>query len=125
MNPAALMLGIVIGLPAAAVLLVNNVRDLETDCRVGRRTLAAVFGRDGARFLYAAFMSLPFVLLLTLPDHSLFGFAWLAIPVFAWLVWRFFISQPDDGMNLLLVRTAQSQVLLGLLVSADLVVGRA
>ena len=125
LNLAALLLGIVIGLPAAAVLLVNNVRDLETDCRAGRRTLAAVFGRDGARFLYATFMLLPFALLLTVPERSLFGFAWLAIPAFAWLVWRFFVSRPDAGMNQLLVRTAQAQVLLGLLVTADLVIGRA
>ncbi len=70
-------------------------------------------------------MLLPFLLLLTLPDRPLFGFAWLAVPAFAWLIWRFFASRPDAGMNQLLVRTAQSQVLLGLLVSADLVIGRA
>ncbi len=46
---AALLLGIALGLPAAAVLLLNNYRDLETDRVAGRRTLCHYLGRPGAR----------------------------------------------------------------------------
>ncbi|SDW85523.1 1,4-dihydroxy-2-naphthoate prenyltransferase [Thiocapsa roseopersicina] len=48
----ALMVGIALGLPAAAVLLLNNYRDLETDRIAGRRTLCHHLGRPRARVLY-------------------------------------------------------------------------
>ena len=47
-------LSIAVGLLAAAILVVNNVRDIETDRRAGKRTLAVRIGRRRARALYAA-----------------------------------------------------------------------
>ena len=41
-----------VGLLAAAILVVNNVRDLESDRRAGKRTLAVRLGRERARTLY-------------------------------------------------------------------------
>ena len=40
------MLAVPVGLLASAILVVNNVRDLETDRRAGKRTLAVRLGRD-------------------------------------------------------------------------------
>ena len=51
---SALGLGLAVGLPAAAVLTVNNHRDREGDRISGRRTLAIVIGARGAVMLYAA-----------------------------------------------------------------------
>ena len=48
----ALAVGIALGLPAAAVLLLNNYRDLDTDRIAGRRTLCHHLGRPRARLLY-------------------------------------------------------------------------
>ena len=45
----AFALAVPVGLLAAAILVVNNVRDLETDRRAGKRTLAVRLGRDRAR----------------------------------------------------------------------------
>ena len=42
----ALVLAVPVGLLASAILVVNNVRDLETDRRAGKRTLAVRLGRD-------------------------------------------------------------------------------
>ena len=50
----ALALAVPVGLLATAILLVNNVRDLETDRRAGKRTLAVRLGRPRARRLYVA-----------------------------------------------------------------------
>ena len=47
------MLAVPVGLLASAILVVNNVRDLETDRRAGKRTLAVRLGRERARTLYA------------------------------------------------------------------------
>src|SRR3954452_22668847 len=48
------VLAVPVGLLAAAILLVNNVRDVDTDRRAGKRTLAVRLGRDRARTAYAA-----------------------------------------------------------------------
>jgi 1,4-dihydroxy-2-naphthoate octaprenyltransferase len=50
----ALALSVPVGLLAAAILVVNNVRDLETDRRAGKRTLAVRMGRERSRALYGA-----------------------------------------------------------------------
>jgi 1,4-dihydroxy-2-naphthoate polyprenyltransferase len=45
-------LSVAVGCLATAILVVNNVRDIETDRRAGKRTLAVRLGRHGARQLY-------------------------------------------------------------------------
>lgn len=44
---------LVVGLPACAILLANNVRDVETDTVANKRTLAVRFGAPRARLLFA------------------------------------------------------------------------
>jgi 1,4-dihydroxy-2-naphthoate octaprenyltransferase len=56
----ALALSVPVGLLAAAILVVNNIRDVETDRRAGKRTLAVRLGRGRARRLYAAMLALAF-----------------------------------------------------------------
>lgn len=46
-----------VGLPACAILLANNVRDVETDSVAGKRTLAVRFGAPRARLLFAGCMA--------------------------------------------------------------------
>ncbi|HSS34528.1 MAG TPA: 1,4-dihydroxy-2-naphthoate polyprenyltransferase [Solirubrobacterales bacterium] len=60
-------LSISIGFLATAIIVVNNVRDVETDRRAGKNTLAVRVGRDGAVNLYrglvlGAFAVLPIAL---------------------------------------------------------------
>src|ERR671918_459526 len=57
----AVALGVPVGLLAAAILVVNNVRDIETDRRAGKRTLAVRLGRERAVGVYAAMLLLAFV----------------------------------------------------------------
>ena len=57
----AFALSVPVGLLAAAILLVNNIRDVETDRRAGKRTLAVKLGRPAARRLYVAALALAFV----------------------------------------------------------------
>lgn len=61
-------LSIAVGFLATAILVVNNVRDLETDRRAGKMTLAVRIGRGNAVSLYralvmGAFLVLPISLL--------------------------------------------------------------
>jgi len=118
-SPNALLAGLVVGLPAAAVLLINNYRDLESDLRGGRRTLASVLGRKYSRLLYVALMLLPFAVLPLLSWHGLQG-AWLgflALPLSLSLICRLLRKPPGSELNSLLAGTAQAELALGMVLS--------
>jgi 1,4-dihydroxy-2-naphthoate polyprenyltransferase len=78
----AFVLAVPVGLLASAILVVNNVRDLETDRRAGKRTLAVRLGRERTRTLYVAMVALAF---LSAPLPWLLGSlsAWLLLVVLA------------------------------------------
>ena len=48
-----LAVSVPVGLTVTAILVVNNVRDIETDRRAGKRTLAVMLGRRLARYQFA------------------------------------------------------------------------
>ncbi len=63
-------LSVSIGCLATAILVVNNIRDIDTDRRAGKRTLAVRLGRDSTRRFYralivVAYLALPITLLAT------------------------------------------------------------
>ena len=73
----AFALAVPVGLLAASILVVNNVRDIDTDRRAGKRTLAVRLGRRRARNLYSGAVYLAYLpALLT----------WLAGPLTAWVL---------------------------------------
>ena len=49
----AWLLSVPVGLLASALLVVNNLRDIDTDRDSGKRTLAVIIGRESTRRLYA------------------------------------------------------------------------
>jgi len=119
LSPAALVAASMVGLPAAAVLVVNNYRDLDPDRQVGKRTLAVCLGRRFTRWEYALLMLAPFALLAALAAQTHAGIA-LAIPLIllpqaAGLVRRFWRESPGPAFNQLLARTAKFQVLFSVL----------
>jgi 1,4-dihydroxy-2-naphthoate octaprenyltransferase len=76
----AFALAVPVGLLAAAVLVVNNVRDVDTDRRAGKRTLAVRLGRERMRTVFAAMVYGAYLLT---PVTWLFGplSAWLLLPL--------------------------------------------
>ena len=62
----AFALAVPVGLLAAAILVVNNVRDIDTDRRAGKRTLAVKLGRERARGLFTAMIVVSFLVPLAL-----------------------------------------------------------
>ncbi len=121
-SPKALLAGIVVGMPAAAVLLVNNYRDLEDDVRSGRRTLAALVGRKQSRRIYALLMLLPFPILVLIALQGMSGalLGLLALPFSLSLIRRLHRTQPGPQLNLLLAGTAQAGFMIGVLLSIGL-----
>jgi 1,4-dihydroxy-2-naphthoate octaprenyltransferase len=120
----AAVLAVPVGLLASAILVVNNVRDLETDRRAGKRTLAVKLGRSRTRTMYAAMVALAFVMA---PVPWLFGslspwllLSWGAIPLAVPLV-RTVRSRTDGpSLNRALAGTGQLQLVFCTLLSAGI-----
>jgi 1,4-dihydroxy-2-naphthoate octaprenyltransferase len=122
----AFVLAVPVGLLASAILVVNNVRDLETDRRAGKRTLAVRLGRQRARGLYAAmvygaFLCAPLPWLLGSDVLS----AWLALPLLALPlavpVVRIVRNRTDGpSLNGALARTGMLQLVFCALLSAGI-----
>jgi len=123
LGATALLAGLMIGLPAAAVLSVNNHRDRASDRAVGKITLAVRLGSAGSLALYAALVLSPFALLpvwrqvASAPGHSDL-LALLLLPYALQLIRRFRREPPGPGLNRLLAATARFQLVLGLLLCA-------
>jgi len=52
---------VAIGAIASAVLVVNNLRDIEQDREAGKRTLSVRIGARGSRILFGVLMAVPFL----------------------------------------------------------------
>jgi 1,4-dihydroxy-2-naphthoate octaprenyltransferase len=122
----AFVLAVPVGLLAAAILVVNNVRDLETDRRAGKRTLAVRLGRARARSLYAAMVYGAFVCALVpwlLGSDELsawLGLALLALPLAVPVV-RIVRARTDGpSLNGALARTGMLQLVFCALLSAGI-----
>jgi 1,4-dihydroxy-2-naphthoate octaprenyltransferase len=61
-NTESWLSGVAIGLMACAVLMVNNLRDIEPDKAAGKRTLAVRIGDRASRVVFCVFLLLPFVI---------------------------------------------------------------
>ena len=120
----AFVLAVPVGLLASSILVVNNVRDLETDRRAGKRTLAVRLGRERARTLYGLMVYGAFV---TAPVPWVAGSlsAWLLLPLvllpLAVTLVRI-VRRHADGptLNQALARTGMLQLAFCVLLSAGL-----
>jgi 1,4-dihydroxy-2-naphthoate octaprenyltransferase len=120
----AFVCAVPVGLLASAILVVNNVRDLETDRRAGKRTLAVRLGRERTRALYTAMIALAFALApLPWALGSMTAWLllpWLAIPLAVPLV-RIVRTRVDGPtLNGALARTGMLQLIFCLLFSAGI-----
>ena len=121
----AVALGVPVGLLAAAILVVNNVRDIETDRRAGKRTLAVRMGRDTAVGLFMAMLALAYVspVWIWLLGDGLS--AWLLLPLLSLplaLPLTNTLSSRRDGpaLNKLLADTGRLLAVFSLLLAAGL-----
>ncbi len=127
LSAAALAGGLAMGLFAAAVLLVNNHRDLEADARAGRLTLPMAIGARATHWLYGALMLLPFALLPFLARDLPRGHVWpalIALPAALVLIARFAREPRGQGFNAILARSAQVQLVFAVLLCGGLVLLR-
>jgi 1,4-dihydroxy-2-naphthoate octaprenyltransferase len=124
-SASALTSGLAIGSLTGAVLLVNNHRDVESDARVGRRTLPIIAGNALTIVIYAVLMLLPFALLPLISisrglPHGQVWPAFITLPLALALIWRFASEQRGPVFNRILVQTVQVQLAFSLLLSVGL-----
>jgi 1,4-dihydroxy-2-naphthoate octaprenyltransferase len=116
-----------VGALATAILVVNNLRDIDTDRVARKRTLAVLLGRRGARAEFAALLGAAFVVPLALWAQGLRS-AWILLPFgLAMLATRTLqtVFEHEDGpsLNRALIDAAQLHLLFGLLFAAGLALG--
>ncbi len=75
----ALVLSVPVGLLASAILVVNNVRDVDTDRRAGKRTLAVKLGRLAAVRLFAVMVVGALIVPVGLAVAK--GWPWVLLPL--------------------------------------------
>jgi 1,4-dihydroxy-2-naphthoate octaprenyltransferase len=121
------LLSIPVGFLSTAILVVNNVRDLDTDARAGKRTLAVRLGRERSRVLYAALVAMAFVLVpvaLCLGDGPAEGLIALAAAPLAARPLRAVRSRTDGpALNTALAGTGLLLAAFSLLLAAGLALG--
>jgi 1,4-dihydroxy-2-naphthoate octaprenyltransferase len=124
----AFALAVPVGLLAAAILVVNNFRDIDTDRRAGKLTLAVRLGRERTRQLFATIVYLSYLLA---PVTWIFGplkpwllIAWLTLPLAASVV-RLVRNRVDGpSLNQALATTGMVQLAFCALLSAGVLLSR-
>ncbi len=112
-TPLAVLAAVPMGSLITAILVVNNLRDADTDRAAGKRTLAVLLGRRGARIefiaLVAAAYAIPFILWLGYGLRP-----WVLLPLLtlprAFRLVRTILTVLGPPLNRALAQTAQLTV---------------
>jgi 1,4-dihydroxy-2-naphthoate octaprenyltransferase len=117
-SAAAWWMSIPPGLMITAILVVNNLRDLENDRKAGKHTLAVFLGQEGTKAQYvvcmlAAYLLLPLAASLgVIPWLALL--AWASLPL-AIRATRVVLTQQGRALNAALAGTGQTTLFFSIL----------
>jgi 1,4-dihydroxy-2-naphthoate polyprenyltransferase len=122
-----LITAVAVGCPVTAILVVNNLRDIETDRTAGKHTLAVRLGARLTRMEYTLLIVAPYVLI---GVCAFWGFlpratwlVWLTLPKARTLARTVLAGATGVRLNLVLKETAQLHLFVGVLLAASLVWG--
>ena len=119
----AWLAAIPIGALATAILVVNNLRDIETDARAGKHTLAVRLGDRPTRGYYLLLLAVAYLMPAFLWWRGLADawvmLPWLSLPLAIRLARRM-LHERGLALNGCLVRTASLEVVFGLLFAVGL-----
>lgn len=123
----ALWISLPIGALATNILVVNNLRDVETDARSSKHTLGVLLGEGFLKAEYAVMLVLAYGIPVWLLITGGYTF-WILLPFIslplAMILYRRLLGVTDKSLlNPHLGRTAQLMGLFGVLLSAGIVLG--
>ena len=120
-----LLMGVIEGLLITAILVVNNLRDIQTDRQTGKRTLAVIIGERGSRIEYLLLLGMAYAIpvVLWLGGKSS---AWIILPIVSLppalsLIRRVWSGSDGVIMNQALAGTAKLALIYSLLLSIGLI----
>ncbi|HVE76285.1 MAG TPA: 1,4-dihydroxy-2-naphthoate polyprenyltransferase [Actinomycetota bacterium] len=119
----ALAASVPVGMLASAILLVNNLRDVETDYRAGKVTLVAVLGKEGSRTVFSLLVGLALfdlVALALIADSAWPLIALGAIPLSVRAMRLVLLRGDVRSLVKALAFTARTEMVFGLLLTAGL-----
>ncbi len=115
-----------VGCLVTAILIVNNLRDIDTDRAAGKMTLAVRLGRRSTRLEYAAGVAVAYLIVLGLGLAGMVGPWWwlplLSLPLGVWVV-RYVSRTEGRPLNQALKRTGQLHLVFGVLFATALWLG--
>jgi 1,4-dihydroxy-2-naphthoate octaprenyltransferase len=123
-TPLALGAAVPVGLLCTAILIVNNLRDIETDRAAGKRTLAVLLGPGRTRALYsfclAAAAISPAMLRAAGYVGSAVWLSWLTLPMMVALARAVRPGTDPAALNGALKRTARLHMVFAFLLAVGL-----
>ena len=123
----AWLMAIAIGAPITAIIVVNNLRDIEQDRAAHKRTITVRVCARATKFEYGTLMMLPYALLAiivalqALPLAALL--AWLSLPLALQATRRVF-TQSGRALNAALAETGQTALAYSVLFAVGMVLAR-
>ena len=125
LTATVVMMGVDVGLLITAILVVNNLRDISTDEKTGKRTLAVRLGTRGTKLEYSLLLTGAYGGLLAFWVCEIFSI-WVLMPFLsAPLAWRLIrIIQHTTGgpmLNQTLASTAKLAFLFSLLLAIGII----
>jgi len=124
-NELSLWMGAAMGMLSTAILVVNNLRDADTDTISGKKTLAVRFGKKFSKIQYSFLLLIPFLL----PLYIWYNFenelsvliTIFALPISFHLIIQI-LSRRGSDLNLVLSRTARFLFIFTVLLSTGLII---
>jgi 1,4-dihydroxy-2-naphthoate polyprenyltransferase len=117
-NPAAWGMSFPIGLLVVGILVVNNLRDMETDRKAGKHTLAVRLGERSTRLEYILCLAAAYLIVFGLCLASILPWwamlTWLSLPM-AWRLVRMVLTLQGKPLNPALGGTGQLVLIFSIL----------
>lgn len=113
-----------VGCTVTAILVVNNLRDIETDRQAGKSTLAVRLGAPFTRAQYALLLLLPYVLVTGFVVGGVFPqtcwLVWLTLPLAVSLIRTVLGGTEGRALNAVLKGTGQLHLFFGIALAGAL-----